>query len=165
METAGYEVAGRFKAGDGSELLAIRARPEDVPFIVDSWARSYSAALAQLHGAAEMDELAPAEQAAILDRLYPRIRRAVQEASALVAISEEAPGVCLGHVVYEVTTGAPTVFYAYTSYAVRRLGVAAALLRVAGAPGGRCTCYTWAGLPLIRKLGLRFTPPKKGKAA
>jgi hypothetical protein len=158
MSAAGYQEAGRFKAADGSELVAVRARPEDIPFIVDTWARSYAAALAQLPGSDEEE--------AIRARLYPEIRQAIQREGcrALVAISEEAPSVCLGHVVAEVTNGALAVLYAYTAFTVRRLGVASELLRIAGAHGCRCTCYTWAGLPLIRRLGLRFTSPKKGKA-
>lgn len=159
-----HEVVGRFRVRDGSELLAVRAGPEQVPFIVDTWAKSYSLALAQLHGAGDLEDMPKAEQTMILDRLYPRIRTTVQRGQALVAIAEEDPNVWLGHVVYEVTNSAPTVFYAYTVFAARRLGIASELLRLAGAHGGRCTCYTWAGLSLIQRLNLSFVAPKKGKA-
>lgn len=152
-----------FTLPDGTELLARAATPGDVPFIVDTWARSYRDALAALAGASDLDELPGRAGQALTDALYVRIRATVQRVPVLVAVSPEAPEAVLGYVVQEVGPRGPSVHYVYVAHPVRRLGVARGLLEVAHAHGGRCTCYTWAGLALARRFQLRFHP-KRGKA-
>lgn len=153
-----------FTLTDGATVLEVRqAGPADVPFIIDTWARSYRNALAKLAGVEDLDEFPGRAGQAMTDGLYLRIRTTVQRVPVLVAVAPEDPAAVLGYVVAEVTTSGPCVHYVYVAHPVRRLGVATGLLEAAGAHGARCTCYTWAGLALAHRFRLRFSP-KRGKA-
>lgn len=148
------EVVGRH-----GPLLLVLSGPEVHGFVVDSWCKSYEPVACAALGLGKPDALPSASRRLICAGLYTRVKAALERAHVIAAVAEEAPEVVLGYVVAEDLGGdVSRVHYVYVGAAVRRQGVASALLDVCRARGGLYTHHTPAGGALARRFGLTFSP-------
>jgi ribosomal protein S18 acetylase RimI-like enzyme len=129
----------------------IQVRPADiadVPFIRDSWVRSFLHA--HRHTAAK-------DAPAVRDTST----RLLQRANALVLADPEDATHVAGYAVFERPEGLPVLHYLYVKHPLRRLGLGALLLDAAGfSAGGHYTHHTEALEPLARRFRLHFSPRK-----
>lgn len=148
-------------ARHGPLLLTI-AGPEVHGFVVDSWCKSYEPAACATLGLGRPDALSAGLRRLICAGLYGRVKATLERAVVIAAVAEEAPEVVLGYVVADDLGGDMTrVHYVYVGAAVRRQGVASALLDACRAKGGQYTHHTPAGAALVRRLGLSYAPSKE----
>lgn len=118
----------------------------DLPFIVDSWMRSYSKSVTVARP--------------IYDRFQRElIERLLKASTVLVACNSESPSQLFGYVVAQRRGAVVVLHYVYVKQIFRHFGIAAALLSHVGAQG-RCqyTHRTKKGESLARKLGAHFNP-------
>ena len=148
-------------ARHGPLLLALSGS-EVHGFVVDSWCKSYEPAACAILGLGKPDALPAGLRRLICAGIYSQVKAVLERARVIAAVAEEAPDVVLGYVVADDLGGGLTrVHYVYVGAAVRRQGVASALLDACRAKGGQYTHHTPAGAALVRRLGLSYAPSKE----
>lgn len=137
-------------------LLLVLAGPEVHGFVVDSWCKSYEPVACSALGLPKPDALPPGFRRLLCAGLYARVKETLSRGVVLAAVAESEPTVVLGYVVCEQAPA--RVHYCYVGAAVRGQGVASALLGACKAAGGVYTHHTPAGVPLVRRFGLTYSP-------
>lgn len=119
---------------------------EDVPFIFNSWLKSYR----------ETGLLCKNVSNTIyFDNHHKILQRIVQKAVIMVACAESDPSQIYGYMVAERVEGFLVVHYAYVKHSFRKLGIATAMLKEFGHDITKASCFTHY-TKSSEKLALKF---------
>jgi ribosomal protein S18 acetylase RimI-like enzyme len=125
---------------------AIRQAIEaDVPFIFNSWLKSYRSMARTV------------SNPVYFEFHHKAIEALLQRSEVLVAVNPADANELYGYIVYEVVQDVPVIHYAYVKQSFRGLGIATALaakLQVSG--GGFYSHETRAGIEVLAHKGLKF---------
>lgn len=142
-------------AAEATPLYVLRqAEADDVPFICNSWVRSYYNDFAWLH----RDQV---EQDAYFDGQRALVGHILERCGALIACNPEKPTQIFGYLVAEKPDAQQVaiVHWLYVKQHFRRMGIAKQLLQTLGAPKA-IYCSHWTPLCAGKRdqWGLVFHP-------